>query len=575
MPHDPEDHAARLMAAAARAYGRDVLAATVPADADEALAAGCQLFRLMFGGRAVEDDLSRLLDAAGASLLTHELARDDRGDADLDPLERRLSDFISGALIGLDELRPAVLAALADFYRHRAAAGDMRAYADLGGLLRHDDFAGARDAYERAVAGGDTHSLIGLGELLSEQGDTEGAGRYLRQAVDSGDPELAAQALVRLADVLEESDPAAAEAALSQAIERHPAWAPRVMASLGHLRARRGDHAGAQAAFQMVIESGHPGWAADASESLAMMLEEQGDLDGAKAAYQRAAIADDDHWRSSAFMGLLGVLRKEDDLDGVRALGEAMAQAGRDWAVAESFEVMGQLLEGRGDIEGARDAYRQAADAGDDFAEHHLERLSPPAEAGAEADADAEELPVQFDPRYIARTGVEVLEHGLPPLPDVLSYRMAIPVAYWTARQCAVVLFLQFNRIGSKHYPVGMEVTYEKGAAGWTAHPYSIGRGFSHDPIASPGDRRHLAGRRMTGSGGGSRAERVTPGRPATTRTGSVSPTVRYIALIQDGREDRRPLDSHFGAWIVCTDSLSPFQVAGYDENGTVLARVG
>jgi tetratricopeptide (TPR) repeat protein len=573
MPNDPEDHAARLMAAAARAYGGDVLAPATPAGADETLAAGCRLFRLMFGGRAVEDDLSRLLAAAGAGVFAPRLtARDDSGDEDPDPLERRLCDFISGALIGLDELRPQVLAAVAAFYRRTSATGDGRAYADLGDVLRHDDFDGALEAYERAVAGGDTHSLISLGELLSEHADAEGAECYLRQAVAAGDPDLAAQALFRLADIFEESDPAAAEAALAQAIEQRPASAPRAMVTLGHRRSERGDHAGARAAFQVAIDSGQPGWATDASESLAMMLEEQGDLAGAKAAYERAAMADDGHWRFSAFMGLLSVLRKEDDLDGVRALGQAMAQAGRDRAAAESLEAIGQLLEERSDIEGARDAYRQAADAGDDFAELRLERLSPSAEPAP--DADAEELPVQFDPRNILRTGAEVLEHGLPPLPHVLSYRMAIPVAYWTAQQCAVVLFLRFNNAGKQHHPVGMKVTFEKGAEGWTAHRHSVGSRFSHDPIASPGDRRHLAGRRMC-TGGGFTATRRIEGHPAAVRTGSASPTVKYIALIQDGREDRRRLDSHFGAWVVCTESLSPIQVAGYDENGIVLARVG
>jgi tetratricopeptide (TPR) repeat protein len=483
-------------------------------------------------------------------------------------------DFICGALIGLHELRPEVLAELAAFYRHRAEAGDVSAYADLGDLLRHDDLEGAREAYEHAVAGGDTHSLISLGELLSEHGDAKGAERYLREAVAVGDPDLAAQALVRLGSVLGESEPAAAEAALLQAIEtRHPTWGPPAMSRLGHLRWRQGDHAGAQAAFAMAIDSGRAGLAASASESLAMMLEEQGDLAGAKAAYQRAAIGEDDHWHPSAFHGLLSLLRNDDDLDGVRALGQAMAQAGRDRAVAESLEAIAELLERRGDIDGARDAYQQAADAGIRFAAHHLERLSPPAEADAEA-VDADELPAQFDPRNVLRTGAEVLAQGLPPLPDVLSYRMAIPVAYWTAGQCAVVLFLRFTRTGREQYPVGMQVTYEKGAEGWTAHRHSVGTSFSHDPIASPGDRRHLGRRRMT-TGSGARAERITPGHPAAVWTGSASPTVRHIALIQDGREDRRPLDSHFGAWIVCTEGLSPFQVAGYDENGTVLARVG
>ena len=66
------------------------------------------------------------------------------------------------------------------------------------------------------------------------------------------------------------------------------------------------------------------------------------------------------------------------------------------------------------------------------------EILSPPAEVEDQPDEDAElvDLPPQFDPKNMARTGIAVLDHGLPPLPDVLSYQMAIPVAYWTASRC-------------------------------------------------------------------------------------------------------------------------------------------
>jgi len=45
-------------------------------------------------------------------------------------------------------------------------------------------------------------------------------------------------------------------------------------------------------------------------------------------------------------------------------------------------------------------------------------------------------------------------------------------------------------------------------------------------------------------------------------------------ALIQDGHEDRRPLQSHFGAWVVCAERLGPFQVAGLASDGTPLATL-
>jgi hypothetical protein len=73
---------------------------------------------------------------------------------------------------------------------------------------------------------------------------------------------------------------------------------------------------------------------------------------------------------------------------------------------------------------------------------------------------------------------------------------------------------------------------------------------------------------------GGSVATQNAPGQPAVVAVGRAAPDVRYLAVIKDGREDRRPLDSHFGAWIICTEQLGPFEIAAIDENGTVLARI-
>jgi hypothetical protein len=55
---------------------------------------------------------------------------------------------------------------------------------------------------------------------------------------------------------------------------------------------------------------------------------------------------------------------------------------------------------------------------------------------------------------------------------------------------------------------------------------------------------------------------------------GRVGPAVTQLALIHDGCEDRRPLESHFGAWVVCTEQASPFQVSALDASGAVLASI-
>jgi len=49
---------------------------------------------------------------------------------------------------------------------------------------------------------------------------------------------------------------------------------------------------------------------------------------------------------------------------------------------------------------------------------------------------------------------------------------------------------------------------------------------------------------------------------------------VTQIALIQDGHEDRRQLESRFGAWVVCTEKHGPMDVAAFDEHGLMLASL-
>jgi hypothetical protein len=46
---------------------------------------------------------------------------------------------------------------------------------------------------------------------------------------------------------------------------------------------------------------------------------------------------------------------------------------------------------------------------------------------------------------------------------------------------------------------------------------------------------------------------------------------VKYLAVIQNGRLDYRPLRSHFGAWAVCVEKPGIFDVAAFDSNGKLL----
>jgi hypothetical protein len=46
------------------------------------------------------------------------------------------------------------------------------------------------------------------------------------------------------------------------------------------------------------------------------------------------------------------------------------------------------------------------------------------------------------------------------------------------------------------------------------------------------------------------------------------------IGLIRNGHEDRRPLQSNFGAWVICIDEPSPYRVTAYDNSGVMLADI-
>ena len=183
-------------------------------------------------------------------------------------------------------------------------------------------------------------------------------------------------------------------------------------------------------------------------------------------------------------------------------------------------------------------------------------------------------LPPQFDPRRRALAGIDVLRHGLPELPEVLTDEMSIPLAFWTSAACAVVLFLHYSRQpGESPDPVVSQGSYYRDGDRWRAHRWWAGSGWSHDPISAPGDLRDLGGRAII-AGGGSFTDQPRPGHAAITVTGRVSPAVTAIALVHDGQEDRRALRSHFGAWVVCLEQWSPYQVKALDEAGAVIGSI-
>jgi hypothetical protein len=157
----------------------------------------------------------------------------------------------------------------------------------------------------------------------------------------------------------------------------------------------------------------------------------------------------------------------------------------------------------------------------------------------------------------------------------VLSYEMSVPLAFWKATGCAVVLFLGYSRLdddGTVHPRVVMGNFYREGEE-WAARPWWGGTGWSHDPVADPGSLRDLDGQAVVGGGGGFNPE-PNPGFPAAVVTGRVSPAVTHLALVQGDVEDRRELRSHFGGWVVCTEKWAPYEINALDETGAVVGCI-
>jgi tetratricopeptide (TPR) repeat protein len=341
--------------------------------------------------------------------------------------------------------------------------------------------------------------------------------------------------------------------------------------ALGELLESRGEADAAAQLYRKAAESGNAEMSAEARLALGELLKSRGDVAGARSAWQ--AVIDSRStawWAESAFISLVNLLFEQNETDGLRAAYRDGVAKGNPEALY-ALDKLGQQLLQDGDVENAHAAWQQAIDAGYEHADYLRDRISPPPKPGEDYPAS---LPPQFNPNNMIRTGLDVLEHGLPALPETLTYEMAIPMAYWKADQCAVVLVLLYFRHGrAKPEPSALKLIYSRAEHGWKAPTGASGGGFAYDPVAGPGNLRDLGGRLMV-RGGTSEAAEVTPGRPAFTAAGRAAPEVRSLVLIQDGREDRRLLESHFGAWVICTDRPPPLDLAGIDRNGNVVARL-
>lgn len=383
------------------------------------------------------------------------------------------------------------------------------------------------------------------------------------ECIATGNPDWAPHAMTMLASILESKlgDRDGALAMFQAAFDTaHPEVAPRAMLWIGLLLERTGDNDGAQAAYQRAADAAPSGMRGTALWQLAELLHKRGDTAAAKAVWQQIIDTETDEGSPEmALSSLVNQLGSEGDLAGLRAAyraGTGSDIPGAPYALVE----IGNVLRDSGDLDGWREAWQQAIDVGYEDANDLLEELSPPAD---DEDDEPADVPAEFDPRSMARNGIAVLENGLPPLPTVLTRHMAVPMAYWAARETAAGLFLRFHRHRRAWDPWAIVATFTSQDGQWAAEgTHWHGTDF-HDPFTDPGGRYGLGGEAI-----------VYSSTSDTIWHGTADASVKYLALIQDGHQDRRPLDNHFGAWIVRADKPGPFRVAAIDENGTTLAEI-
>ncbi len=282
------EQAAPFMAAAARRYGREVLVGdgsrAVPDDRESA---GRRLLQLVFGSGGAGPDVPPLV----AGLIE-------------DPGSRQMLAGLAAYADEVLESDPGKAAkaagVIAGFYRGQAAAGRVEALVDLGDLLYWDDPQAARAAFQEAVDAGHVPALLGLANVLDAViGDQDAAVEVYQQAVSSGDPDVAAEAMYELALHTRYQDEGAARALLGQVIATgHPQWAAAAMVGLARLH--DGDPAAMEALYRRAVAAGSDDWSGHAAIALAGLLKRRGDMAGAAAALRPLIATGSTAWASHA-----------------------------------------------------------------------------------------------------------------------------------------------------------------------------------------------------------------------------------------------------------------------------------
>jgi hypothetical protein len=187
-----------------------------------------------------------------------------------------------------------------------------------------------------------------------------------------------------------------------------------------------------------------------------------------------------------------------------------------------------------------------------------------------------EDMPEPWNPAAMERTGAYVLDHGsLPALPETVTHQMAVPVAFWTAGSCAVVLFLNFTNPAGPGGPPGAEMrVYGREGETWVAARRWMGIGWNRDPLSQAQHPQTFDEHALQRAGSTLAPAQPAAGRPAIVVCGIAAPEVTQLSVVQPGHEMRRRIDRHFDAWIVCMEELAPYEITALNDTGEVLGTL-
>jgi tetratricopeptide (TPR) repeat protein len=237
-------------------------------------------------------------------------------------------------------------------------------------LLRSGDLQAAREEFERVLGFGATEvasfAQISLGCVLAAMGDAEAGRELLEEVAASDDAGQAPRALCLLGELYLDDDWEAAQSCLDRVVQSgHPDWAPYASVSIGMLRARKGDVAGAREQLEGVIAARHPGESARAADLLGDILLNTGDLQGAAGAYRSSIDFHHPWWSLVATIDLARVRARQDAVDESIELLQSVISGGDPNATPMAQDLLGDLLRfSIGDPDGAREAYQRAIDSG-------------------------------------------------------------------------------------------------------------------------------------------------------------------------------------------------------------------